>query len=256
MDSVKVYNAEGAVFSERDLSLTELPPIPQHVIDEVTELGGNTHGKPNVRIVSGLDPSIVEWIGGGWWRVYASREHNPREYAILHRPDGSKKILTTAEASVYQKSSKLEGIIIPVKEDEITEHGIPRYFVEYYKPAEYFGSEAAWEEQRWIPNPEGGPPIDLMGEFPSEGRYETWFCIETAEEDEDGNFTGKTSFREIDDVALEYIKEKISEAKVSSAAEQHLKNRRESEAQMEQMEKKLKDDIADIVADRVDRLID
>lgn len=254
MDTVKIFNAEGAVFDEREMSLTELPPIPDFAVQEITEAGGTTNGKPNVRIVSGLDPDIVEWVGGRFWRVYAFREHNPKEYAILHQPNGDKRILTMAEAAVFAKSPKLQGVVIPVKEDDIIEHGIPRYFVEYYKPPEYFGLESLWEEHRYIED-DDGKKVDLLGEFPSEGRYETWFAIEEAEE-VDGQFTGRTTFREIDDVVVELIKAKIEAAKTSSAAEQHLQSRMEADEQMAQTEKKLREDIADVVAEHVDRIID
>lgn len=250
---VPVYDAVNAVFDESELSLTELPEIPQWFSDTLTEAGGTTHEHPNVRVVSGLDPDMVEFVGGRFWKKYAFREHKVKEFAILHQPDGKKRVMTKAEGEVWNKSNKLKGIITFQVERDVIEHGVPRYFVEAYKPPEYYGSPEAWETVRWYQDDDSGKLIDLMGEFPSQGEYETWFCIEQPVL-KDGVIVS-TKFRPLDEIVLEFIKLKIEDAKTKSAAEQHIESRTEIDADYIDKKKKVKDGIRDIVADRADRLI-
>lgn len=252
---VQVWDVSAAVdFDETEMSMSELPLIPSWIQEALLEAGGTCDGKPNVRIVSGLDPDLVEFYGGRWWRKYAFRSHTQNRYTILHQPDGSKRILSPKEADIMGKQKNLRGILVPVVEDQILEYGIPRYFVEYYKPAEYFGNKEAWEHVRYEKDEDTGEWFDLMGEFPSDGVYETWFTIEEPVV-EDGRVV-KTKFREVDEVILELIKFKIEEAKAHTAAAQHTALRKEVDAEYVQKKQKLKEDIADIVKDRVERIID
>lgn len=251
MQDIKVYKAEGILLDEREMSMSELPSIPEYFTEALLEAGGTCNDLPNVRVVSGLDPTILEWIGGRWWRKYAFREHIVHEYTVLHKPDGTKHVLTPKEAEIVSKA-KLEGILIPVVDRKIIEHGIPRYFVEYYKPPETYGSPEAWEMARWEKG-EDGKTIDLMGEFPKEGSYETWFMVETAIE-ENGEVV-KTVFRELDDIVLELIKTKIEEAKKFTPAEQHAALRKEVDEEYIQHQTDLKTEIKNIVADRIDRIV-
>jgi hypothetical protein len=253
MSQVDVYDASGVVFDDREIHLiTELPPIPQWFQDALTESGGTCEDKPNVIVVSGLDPMQQEWVGGRWWRKYAFREHTKTEYCIWHKPDGTKKAVSKKEAEVLQKSRKLTGIITEVVDRIVTEHPIPRYFVEFFRPASYYGSEEAWEHIRWNED-ESGKLVDLMGEFPREGRYETWFCIE--EPIVENGVVVRTEVRYLDDTVLGLIKHKIEEVKNSTASEQHLKLRKEAHEKWEKDKAALKSNIKDIVADRVDRLL-
>lgn len=253
MDSVKVYKAEGIAFDEREMSLTELPPIPSEYQDRLVEAGGYCDEKPNVRIVSGLDPDLVEFYGGKWWRKYAFREHRVNEYTVWHKPDGTKKILSPKEAEVMGKMKNRQGLLLPVVDRQTIEHGIPRYFVEYYKPPELFGDPELWEQARFDPQ-EDGTMLDLMGPFPSEGMYETWFSIEEPVE-ENGEIV-QTKFRALDDIVMELILAKIEEAKArNSAAQQHTETRQEVNREYLEHKEKIKEDIKDIVSEHVDRLV-
>lgn len=250
---VLVWDARGAEFLEEDMALQELPPVPSWVEEQLLEAGGTCDGKPNVRIVSGLDPELKEFYGGRWWRKYAFRSHQRNEYALLHQPDGKKRILSPKEAEVMGKQKNLKGIIVPVVEDQIFEYGVPRYYVEYFKPAEYFGTAEAWNHVRYEQD-EDGKWIDLMGEFPSEGVYETWFCIE--EPIVEGGVIKKTKVRYIDEAVVEFIKLKIEETKQSTAVQRHIAIRKEVNEEAAKAKQELKEGIADIVKDRIDRLID
>lgn len=252
---VKIYSPQEAAFDDREISLTELPPVPDWVEEALLEAGGTCNGVPNVRIVSGLDPDVQEFVGGRWWLKYAFREHKVNEYCLLHKPDGSKQVLTKKEGAVADKSKKIQGIVTNVVDRQIKEFGIPRYFVEYYKPPEYYGSPEAWENVRWFKDDDNdGKIIDLMGEFPHEGRYETWFMLEEAVE-ENGECVA-TRFQPITEIVVELIKSKIEDIKNKTAAEQHLENREQIDAEYIQHQTDLKEEIKDIVADRIDRIID
>lgn len=255
-----IYSAEGALFNEKDLSLTELPPIPIEFQQTLQEAGGECNGFPNVRVVSGLDPDIQEYVGGRWWRKYAFREHHRTDYVLWHKPDGEKKLLSPKEADTIagmwkRKGKKPVGILQPIVDELIIEHGVPRYFVEFYKPPELFGTEEAWNHLRYNEG-EDGKMIDLMGEFPKEGMYETWFAIEEAVVDPISNEVVETKFRQLDDVALELILIKIDEAKKFTQSEQHLQLRKQVEEEEQKKIQETKQNIADIVASHADRLID
>lgn len=249
---VKVYDASGAVFDERELSLSELPQIPDWFNEGLLDCAGTCNDKPNIRVVSGLDPEIQEFVGGRWWRKYAFREHRINEYSVLHKPDGSKKILSPKESEVLTKSKKQLGIIVPVVERKVIEYGVPRYFIEYYKPPEYYGTEEAWDIIRYDEDSEGNK-VDLMGEFPTEGRYETWFCIEEPVIRDE--VVVKTTFRELDEIVLELIKDKVNKIKNKTVAEQHLENRKEIDADYIKHQNNMKEDIKDIVKARINRLV-
>jgi len=249
---VLVYNTRNAAIDESELELTELPEIPDWFQEALLESGGTCDGYANVRVVSGLDPNITEFYGGEWHRKYAFFEHDNVSYHILHKPDGTKKILSPAEASILDKSPHKQGIITVVKEHRRREYGIPRYFVEYYRPSVVYGIPEIWEEKRWIEE-EDGKRIDLMGEFPHEGKYETWFCIE--EPVVRFGEVVSTKFRQLDDVVLELIKHKIEESKKASLAAQHNESVKERLNSMQKQFDATREEIRDRVSDRVDRIM-
>lgn len=251
---VKVYKTEGLDMDMREMSLNELPPIPEGFNEELAEAGGWCDGKPNVKVVSGMDPELTEFYGDRWWRKYAFRENRVHHYAIWNKPDGEKKIISPAEAEVLQKAKNLKGIIIPVVDRQTIEHGIPRYFVEYYKPPELFGDPEAWEAERWL-EAEDGRKVDLMGAFPSEGWYETWFMVEDVITDEAGEVTG-TKLRLLDDVVLEFIKAKIEESRQFSASDEHTRRREVVNKEYLKHKEEMKNNIADIVRDHAHRLVE
>lgn len=255
MTDVKVFNTKGAEFADEELLLTELPPIDDYIVDAITEAGGKCGDVPNFRIVSGLDPNITEFIGGREWRVYAFRHHKHNDFLMYHEEGKEPRVISEAEADILNKSKKAKGIIIPKVQTHVEEFGIPRYFVEIYRPSEYFGTQEAWDAIRYEKD-ENDKWFDLMGEYPHQGRYETWFCLEEAVESTDG--TVKTKFKELDDVALEFILNMIERVllKQQSLVEQHREMREESFADFENEIKKAKENARDIVAERIDRLVE
>lgn len=240
-------------FDESELGM-EIPPVPEHYQELVAGWGGNSGGVPNVRIVSGTDPTIVDWCGGQWIPRYSFPEVDTVEYAIWHKPDGTKKIITPAEANVMNSSKKIDGIILPVTETKVKDWLIPRYFVELYKQPEQFGPREQWEKERFIQG-ENGEFVDLMGEYPENGAYETWFCIEDLKVDEYGAVIAST-FRALDDEVLETIREHIHVAKTKSNYELAVEATEEWHKAEHEKKEKFKEKVKDALAERIDRIMD
>lgn len=233
---------------------SEIPPVPEHYQEMVARWGGSTGNTPNVRIVCGTDPTIVQWCGGQWVPKYSISEVEVVEYNVWHKPDGTKKIITPAEAKVLQSSNKLEGILLPVTERQVHDQLIPRYFVEVYRGPEYFGDREEWDKLRMGVDEEGRY-IDMMGDFPENGDYETWFCVEDLELDYDGNPV-HSKFRALDDDVMEYIREQIEIAKSQSLLEQHQKATEEFQDKQEAQKTKFKETIRGALEERIDRIMD
>lgn len=232
----------------------EVPPVPEEYQELVAEWGGNTGGVPNVRIVTGTDPTVVDWCAGEWIPRYSVPEVDTVEYAIWHKPDGTKKIMTPAEAKVMDSSKKIDGIILPVVETKVKDWLIPRYFVEVYRPADYYGNQVEWDKQR-MSEGVNGEVIDLMGDFPENGQYETWFCIEDVETDEAGNVT-MTKFRGLDDEVMEYLREQIHTAKNVSAYEQAVQATEDWNEKENTKKEQFRDTVKEILMERIDRITD
>ena len=244
---------ENLPFDETELGL-EIPPVPEHYQSMVAEWGGNTEGVPNVRIVSGTDPLIVDWCGGQWIPRYSFPEVETVNYAIWHKSDGTKKIITPAEANVMGASTKIEGIILPVTETKVKDWLIPRYFVEVYKHPDYFGTREDWEENRYIQDEEG-KTVDLMGDFPENGAYETWFCIEDVKIDDYGKVVAST-FRGLDDEVMETIREHIHESKTKSGYQQAVEATDEWNETEAKKKEEFKSIVRDALEERIDRILD
>lgn len=253
MDNVDVWDAKEVVFGVDEQSWTELPPIPEWFNERLLEIGGTCDDTPNLRVVSGLDPEVKEFYGGRWWMKYAFKDETINSYTVWHKPDGSKRILSNKEAEVLGKSKKkYQGILIPVVDRQVIEYGIPRYFLEFYKPPEMFGSAEAWESIRYDFD-DAGKSVDLMGEFPHNGMYTTWFCIEEPVV-ENGKIVS-TKFRELDEVVLAFIEDKVKEVRNTYSFEQHKKLRKEVDADYVKQQADIEDKIRDIVTERVDKLM-
>jgi len=252
--NIDVFDVSGVAYSVEDLALRELPAIPDWFIESLNEIGGFCEEKPNLRIVSGLDPEVKEFYGGKWWLKYAFREHKHTDYVIWHRQGKPEKILTPKEAEVIAKSKKKEGIFIPQISVEVKEYGVPRYFLEIYKPPEAFGTPEAWEQIRYDKD-ENDKWFDLMGEFPYDGMYDTWFCIEEPVFDKDNKIVG-TKFKELDEDVLEVIRVKVDEIKNKSAVQRHAEMRQEVDDDYKKMIADSKEEIKEIVKERIDRLVE
>lgn len=232
----------------------DIPDVPEHYQEMVSRWGGNTGGVANVRIVKGTDPTLVDWCAGEWIPRYSFPEVETVNYAVWHKADGTKKIITPAEANVMGNSSKIEGIILPVTETKVRDWLIPRYFVEIYRPPLHFGPQEDWEKNRFITD-EQGTLIDLMGDYPENGAYETWFCIEGFNTDEYGKVQS-SSFRQLDDEVLEVIREKIEESKEKSRYQQAVEATEEWNKSEEEKVTKFKNTVKEALADRIDRIMD
>lgn len=231
----------------------DIPEVPDHYQELVARWGGNSGGVPNVRIVRGTDPTVVDWCGGEWIPRYSIPEVETITYSIWHKPDGTKKIITPAEAKVMESSNKIDGIILPVTETKVKDWLIPRYFVEVYKGPEYFGDPEIWNRERYIVDSQG-KSVDLMGDFPENGVYETWFCIEDFKVNEHGKVEA-SSFRELDDEVMEVLREKIEMSKNKSTHEQAVESSNEWAKSEHDKETKFKNTIKEALSERIDRIV-
>lgn len=254
MENLIYYDTKGVEFSEDDMLITELPPIPDWFQESLKEAGGTYNDTPNIRVVSGLNPDLQEFIGGQWRLKYSFIEVFKDEIYIWHREGKKPVTLMPKEAEVLIKSNKKEGFIIPRTITRTLESGIPRYFVEIYKPASYFGTPEEWEKERFDKD-ENDEIFDLMGEFPYDGMYETWFCIEEPILDKD-NKVVSTKFKELDELTLEFIKYKIEEIKNKTATQQHIEYLEENKIQAEKKIAEMKDNVKEIIKERIDRIVE
>jgi len=231
----------------------DIPEVPNEIQNMITDLGGSTNGFPNARLVRGTDPTLQVWCGKGWVPKYTLPEVDVVEFAILHQPNGQKKTLSLKEAEVFQNSKKLKGIITYSKQVSVKDNLIPRYFMEVYRPPEFFGNKESWDATR-IGVSDEGEEVDFLGDFPENGDYETWFCIE----DFETNLAGKpvlSKFRPIDDEVIQFIQEQIAEAKIKTRVEQHLENIRNQQEQ-ERLDREARlSDLKDKIRDRIDRIV-
>lgn len=254
MDIIDVYESDNIQLDPSELEITELPPVPEWFSNSINELAGFCDEKPNIRVISGLHADAVEWIGGKWWRKYAIRVFDTKEYVEWHKPNKDIKILSFKEAEIISSSKNFSGILIPKRESIVKEIPIPRYFVEIYRPPEWFGSKTEWEKYRYMFDEELGK-VDIMGEFPENGLYETWFCIDEPVFDSSGKLI-KTKFRNLDETVLAFIKAKIQEVLDSgnSMARQVEKIVSISEEQKQKNLALIKENIGYRVKDRINRL--
>lgn len=255
---IDAHRADSLVFDRSELSLEELPPVPEWFQNQVNEAGGffdDDPTKPNVRVVSGLDPNIMEFYGGGWHRKYVRREVETYQYFVAQDKLGNRKYLTPAEAKTYPK--KL-GIVLPMMEKKVTEHGVPRYFVELYKPPHAYGDPQSWEEARYLdadePTNLEGKLLDMLGEFPEQGGYDTWFSIEEPVFDDNGKVI-MTKFKPLDEDVLIFIKYMIEKARTDSMAKQHQDSHKKQAEDWKKMIDGIREDTKDIIKDRIDRIV-
>lgn len=255
VNQVDVVNTVNVLFQEEELSLTELPEISEKFQQEVAEIGGYNGTQPNLRVVSGLDPDLTDYYGGEYHLKYLLRsETETLEYYVLHKHGGGKRILTVIEAKAV--SPKL-GLVLPVVEKKVEEYGIPRYFVEILKPPSAFGTPEAWEANRYLAaedNPATGQKVDLLGEFPENGLYETWFMIEEPVFNSD-NEVESTTFGELNDSVLEFIKFKVNEAKETSLAQQHNQQIEKTQQNKKKLMQDFRETVKDSIKDRIDRIV-
>jgi hypothetical protein len=230
---------------------TGLPPVPDEIQKMVAEWGGFTEGYPNARLVSGTDPDLKEWCAGEWIPKYSVEEVESVEYYIWTKPDGTKKILSPKEFQVVSKV-KLKGIILPVRENKVFDHLIPRYILEVYRPSFYFGTKEVWNSVRY--KEENGRRIDLLGDFPENGRYEQWFVIEDLEVDLQGKPV-RSVFRGLDGETLEFIREMIQVSKTMTSLQQHQEATKQVAEQAEKREKEFKEDLRYALKDRIDKVV-
>lgn len=197
-----------------------LPPVEKEFNEKLAELSGYTNGKPKLRVVSGLDPNQTIFAAGKLRRKYVSvrdtierfdsmKVFNKRtkESSVMLANEAYKKMIINKDLSLTTLG-KTNYVVVPFAESEIIEYGIPRYVVEKYRPADSFESPEAWESSRYLEkndstNPTGSR-IDILGEFPSEGRYEFFCYVEDTLVDNDGQVF--TEFKPLTEQTYEEIK--------------------------------------------------
>lgn len=220
----------------------KLPAPPEWFQKMLTNVGGrHRNGKPYLRVVSGLDPTLQEWYGGSWHLKYRSKVETKKElvgYSIRF-PDGTQTMLPPSTTN--EELDKIGGVCLVHIEERTTEHGIPRYIVETYRAPEDFGSPEEWEEERYWsafdPKNPTGETIDLMGEFPREGRYDEWMRIE--EEVKVGGVVVGTKFKKPDTRDSALIRRLVREMRSAGAVSYTERQQKLSAIIREEKEKNL-----------------
>lgn len=253
---VKAHEVNKEVgISDADFLLTELPEIPVDFVEQINEIGGYCGVYPNIRIVSGLDPEAVEFNADEWKPRYAFWEKQNVTYYVRNWANGEKEVFTEAQYKNINQAN--DCVDLPVVETLTKYIPIPRYFAELYHPPEFYGDEKTWEDSRYMyPDDvlnDSGSTIDLMGEFPHNGQYETWFCIEDAVFDDDGKLI-ETTFKELDESVVEFIRFKVEKITNSFASERHTRTQLDNKEKEKKKLEESRDRIRDILRSRQDRL--
>lgn len=208
---------------EADLShllYNSLPEIPKDFQEKLKTLGGEKNGFPLLRVVSGLDPEQTIFAAGQFHRKYVSaKDHVTRldRMKIVSKRTQKEETITAVEGVrrmllnrdlTLTNLAKFNYTVIPFVTEETVEYGIPRYIVEKYKEPQDFGSPEQWETNRYIDKNDKenaqGETIDVLGEFPREGRYEYFCRIEDVLVDDNGQVY--TEFKPLTEQTFEEVK--------------------------------------------------
>ena len=144
--------------------------------------------------------------------VYAvfreDRFHGVHVHNYMNR--GVTKKLSWKEAESYQ-TTKGE-IVVPQIEHFEKEIGDPFYWLEFYAPSSFYGTEEEWNLNRWLKT-EDGHQIDLAGPHPSKGRYEPLLRLSVLEED------GSELYRPLNDNTYDWVRSMLQgdETKLNQA---------------------------------------
>lgn len=167
-------------------NIKQLPLIPEWFIKELRNLGLNPFGEPRFRIVDGQKE--MHFIAGREQTKYQIKEPERYTYMTFERIDsrtGKMKEYPTRRAAESDLNPyMLQGIGMN-QVIEIHEIGYPCYILESWTSPEEL-NRSAWDKERFSNefNELTGKfeRIDLLGPFPSCGRYDMVFEIV----DEDG----------------------------------------------------------------------
>src|ERR1051326_5191852 len=236
----KTYKKEALINPQDsyDLSIKELPPIPDWIQEGIKNIGGihSLTGNPILRGRSAMDFNVEDdmaiFAAEEWRRKYVGAKDTIQEvigFKLISKEDQTQEFfLTTTDAkriildknSMPTKEAKSKYVILPQLKFRTVEYGIPRYVLERYASAEEFGGDKDWEENRWLDitdpiNPKQGERrFDLLGEYPRRGRYVFLSYIEHGVE-EQGHVV-RTEARLLDQSVLNEISELIADLRAQA----------------------------------------
>ena len=188
-------------------------PKPEWFDRKLLEIGGYVPGTefPKYRVVWGMEEK--QFAMGELRMKYIAiidTIQTTLGYNIVNTKNGTRKFLNAEKAYAkfqdpttkeFTRNVRPGELIMPVVKEETREIGLPLWVAEYYMEPEGFGSEEAWEANRYLVNPENPTQyIDVLGDYPKQGRYIEWFQLFDLDEE------GRTTYRDLDEGALELIR--------------------------------------------------
>lgn len=199
----------------RELPTSNIPPPtpkPKWFDAKVNEIGGFVHGIPKYRVVWGMDESNTHFAMGKMRMKYPTLidtyqtvkgvylcEHGKRRKYIPAKQATEKYYDQSTDS--WTRNVKKNELIIPVIEERKVEIGTPLWIMEQFVESEGFGTPEQWEAERYLINPDNSREfIDVLGAFPSKGRYIKWFDLVDVDDE------GRQQYRELDEGAIEIIR--------------------------------------------------
>lgn len=161
--------------------------------------GSNPYGEPMYRLAWGH--ARLGWKGGLW------EDREPKTQRLIR--------------------SRFELRLVPKYATKRS-----RWRLEIWQPNHIYGSPDAWYTSTQVIHP-SIPFVSLpgLGPYPSRGEYESFFVIETQDE----------QFRQIDRPVLEFLCQTVNRHRNSTKEERFLARQREQEAQERESDKSMED---------------
>jgi hypothetical protein len=273
----KTYKKEVLLNPEKDydISIKELPPIPDFVQEGVKNIGGidSESGKPILRIRSALEfnpeDDMATFAAEKWYRKYVGAKDHVQKvigFKVIDKNDSNKQFFLSvgsARKSILDHNNmptaeaKKKYQILPQLKFETIEYGIPRYVLERFASPAEFGGEKDWEENRWLEitdplNPKQGERMfDLLGPYPRQGRYVFLTYIEHGIE-ENGHVV-KTEGRLLDQSVLDETAELINylRKEAEKSVDQRIRESVEAlENRRQEKKNKLREEIKEVLSHR------
>lgn len=193
------------------------PEKPNWFNQRLKEDLGELEGFPRYRVVWGQQAQA--WREGQMRLKYVYAIFAEDRFHGVHvynwRGTGQVKKLNFKEADSYQP--RKGEIIVPEIEHFKKEIGDPFYWLEFYAPPSFYGTEEEWNKHRWIVT-DDGHRIDLTGQYPAKGRYEPLLRLSMLNDD------GTEEYRPLNDNTYDWIASMLKGDKVK--LEQALKEQR------------------------------
>jgi len=133
---------------------------------------GELEGNPRYRVIWGQDERYKVWQAGKprLRYVFATiKEERLYGATILNSKTGKTRKLSFKQMA--ELTAAPGELIIPDIEIFEKEIGEPFYWLEYYSSPKMLGDEDDWNLYRWVDQGDGHK-LDLLGAYPSNGRYE------------------------------------------------------------------------------------